>query len=106
MNKLVKIEVTKEDIKKGIMCSKISCPIGLAVQRYLRANYKNGAKELGVVNNSTLRIRERRRRKDGRFWMFAAHALPERARRFIDKFDAGEKVTPFSFKVQVLASQG
>lgn len=80
------ITVTKTDIKKGKKESTTCCPIALAVKRKLKKP------QLIYVFRDEIRF--------GRQWGNNYDNdidLPKSAVKFIDKFDDGEKVKPFSF---------
>lgn len=77
----VKIEITKSDIKKGKKQQIDSCPIALAIKRKLKA--RNICVSDGVAFNL----------EGNEYWV----DLPNKASYFIDNFDDGLKVKPFSF---------
>lgn len=79
----VKIDVTAKDIKNGIAVDGENCPIGRAVQRV-------GFKGVCVSNDEF----------EFNFGEFAVN-LPKKASKFISKFDAGTKVKPFTFVINI-----
>lgn len=83
MKKLT-INVTAEDIRLGKKDQPASCAIARAAKRL-------GLKKVNVDNTLDFS-------KDGREW-FAV--LPSKAKEFINRFDDGAKVKPFSFSVEV-----
>ena len=72
------IEITKEDIEKGIPGDKCACPVALAI---LRAgdfwNISVGSEEM-IVNNTK-------------------HTAPTIVKIFVWRFDRGAAVEPFKF---------
>ena len=76
-----KITVTAMHIKIGVPLSSLACPIFLAAKGA-------GLREVSVYCYS-MRV--------GPYKL----SLPEKAQDFIRRFDAGEKVAPFSFTVEV-----
>jgi hypothetical protein len=83
------IKVTAADIKKGKRNSVCSCPIALAVRRQLRA--KRG--EIAVTGSVSLQP------KKLPWWAENSieYGLTDRASDFIENFDAGRPVKPFTF---------
>ena len=76
---VIRIEVTEDDIRKGIKFSAHSCPLALALKRAL--NHPNawiGPDSFGVADDSLGRT-------------------PPTAITFIKTFDGGNKVEPFVF---------
>lgn len=82
----VTIEVTKEDIEKGIKHDARSCPINLAMRRRV---YAKMDVHKGYVNMESL---------TGRYYQAV---LPETAVEFIQKFDSGVEVKPFRFQLKI-----
>lgn len=80
----LKVNVTRDDIKRGIPEDESYCPIARAVRRL-------GKKKLVLV--------------DADICVLGLHdfKLPRKAAKFIDKFDNGETVKPFSFTMQEYA---
>lgn len=74
------IDVIGADIKKGKKNEREECPIALAVKRLLPWNEV-------AVNEDTLEIDT------------MSFGLPKDAEKFVEKFDAGEKVKPFKFSI-------
>ena len=79
--KRVKITVTREDIRRGKSCRSRECPIALASRRALPTVDI-------VVNCRTLD-------------MANCVRITESAHRFLQDFDLGKPVKPFSFTVLV-----
>jgi hypothetical protein len=74
------IDVTQEDIERGyIVCR--DCPIELAVMRADKTINFVKAGKLGLIMKNN------------------CYALPSIALEFIEKFDNGHKVEPFSFEI-------
>ena len=94
----MKIQVTKEDIKKGEQGSCEWCPVALAIQRTY--DLKNGKDKMVTVDGDHVGI-----------WQDSVeqhYQLPQIARDFIHSFDNYSKVVcgdfwkyfkPFSFKI-------
>ena len=80
----MKITVTKEDIRKGKIGRQKSCPIALAI---LRSGLKFGwyGVDVDMVYLKGLDEIE----------------LPSKATKFIDLFDEGKIVKPFSFNLPI-----
>ena len=76
------VKVTRRDIKNGHLKDEKSCPIALALRRL---SFK-GCKV------------------DGYDWSFgnAEAKLPKSARNFVEAFDNGKPVKPFSFRTRNL----
>ena len=77
------IEVTQEDIEKGIRMSSLSCPIALALRRTTGRDLRVGH----------LHIRDGENFSNG----VIAHSTWS-MQKFIDHFDSGEPVKPFRFR--------
>lgn len=77
-----KIEVTKKDIKGGKRGDGYSCPIALAVRRTLGIN---------IISVDNISVDFPFEGKG-----FSAE-IPTKVQRFIDSFDDGQDVKPFSF---------
>lgn len=96
----MKIQVTKEDIKKGEQGSCEWCPVALAIQRTY--DLKNGKDKMVTVDDNSVGI-----------WQDSVeqhYQLPQIARDFIHDFDnsdyikkhyniKNEQLKPFSFKI-------
>lgn len=77
------INVTQEDIERGKRNSCFQCPLVYAISRAL---------DCGVhVHRNCFFVRDE----------LDDYSLPQSAIDFIAAFDAGEKVEPFSFEVEV-----
>lgn len=79
---LVEVEVTQEDIDKGICFNGAHCPLSRAIGRAMKTKVEVGTHHAHVL---------------GEFQSY----LPEEAIRFRRAFDNSEKVEPFSFKLGV-----
>lgn len=73
------INVTWEDINKGISGDCYSCPIALAINRCFRNRTEVGGKD--IYNRES------------------KYQLTKNCQRFIDSFDKGELVYPFHFRL-------
>jgi len=82
MKKII-IKVTKEDITKGVEKGTTTCPIALAVKRIspFVLRYVLGIDIWDTEGNR--------------------YSMPLKAQNFIINFDAGEKVKPFNFKLEI-----
>jgi hypothetical protein len=80
------VEVTAEDIEKGVCQDSDSCPIALAVHRL------PGIEEV-CVDNDVLWVRT----AEGKL----ASGMPAEAAKFVDSFDNRGAVQPFSFDIEV-----
>lgn len=78
----MKIHVTREDIDLGERGSCLSCPIALAVKR--QADIASVRVEVASIRVGS-----------------AKAILPDEARRFVDHFDYGRDVHPFSFDLPI-----
>lgn len=79
---MIEINVTQEDINKGIKSDCSKCPIALAANRVI----PNGALAVGGASITYWNEKEA-----------ISILLPEIALKFIRDFDSGRKVKPFSF---------
>lgn len=80
----MKIHVKRKHIKAGKKGDPYYCPIALAIKE-LKPNYQHihvGGCDISYIH------------KDTEYWL----DLPEEASDFIDNFDEGDKVKPFTFK--------
>lgn len=84
----MKVQVTQSHIDKGVQASCYNCPIS---QSLLENN-----KELNevIVKQGSV---EMYWKNDG----YSFYHLPESAMNFIRDFDAGEKVNPFEFELNI-----
>lgn len=80
------IKVTQEDIDGGITDDMRLCPIALAVRRITK-------EDLVEVDENTIYIETIIGRSP------KLYKTSKTAKKFIQDFDAGEKVKPFSFKL-------
>ncbi len=79
-----KIEVTATDIKKGEPFNVYTCPIGRAISRTLRIKSVYVAELIEY-------------HKSGKYFVAT---LPVKVEKFIDRFDGGKLVKPFSFTLE------
>jgi hypothetical protein len=77
------IEVTERDVKVGVQRDPFACPIARALKRAFRATEVS-------VGTSIADVDERR-----------GLQLPKRAQNFIERFDEGKTMKPFSFRLRV-----
>ena len=76
MEKLV-VHVTQDDINKGVEGNSHLCPIARAVRRL--------GKKRVTVDGAQIQVRSR--------W----YEMPYKAEKFVDRFDMGKRVKPFTF---------
>lgn len=81
----VTIEVTQEDIDRGIRESCTCCPIANAMKRILKPD--------------DVRVRNKETWTSYRY-VELTHLLPNEAAKFIRYFDNGETVHPFTFELE------
>lgn len=84
----MRVQVTQEDIDKGVDCDSGRCPIARALLRQVP----------GVVSVCVTVDGVDYAKADGRF---AAVELPREAVRFITLFDDGRLVSPFEFDLNL-----
>lgn len=77
----LKINVTKDDIRNGIPSMTTACPIARAFKRVKILNVR--------VHNTSYKVKD------------LTYRLPKKAQRFINDFDNGYFVEPFSFNVGI-----
>lgn len=77
----LRIDVTEKDIRLGHVKDPWSCPIARGGRRAARKKCVVGTKDVTIGHINV--------------------PLPKRAQRFIERFDAGLAVKPFSFTVRV-----
>ncbi len=85
MSKKVRINVTQRDIERGIRFTSYTCPIARAARRH--PELKGCA-----VSPDSLAF-------DNSGWVWTP--LPEKACEFVDSFDGGRPVKPFSFTLEL-----
>ncbi len=110
----LKIDVTQEDINNGCQCNESNCPIARAGMRAVAE--ATGRKDLMVNVNYAFTIFERElaetNRDENGKWMWtlplvhgqeciASMILPDKAKKFVQRFDNDIPVKPFSFVVEV-----
>lgn len=81
----VVITVTESHIKRGNIAESKSCPIALAFHSKKYTNVDVDGDTVVFTNRSGREI---------------DFALPNKAKKFIDRFDSGKKVKPFSFTLK------
>ena len=80
-----KITITNEDIRRGVRNNACACPVALAIKRVMPK-----ATSVAVsCSRVTYKVGDQRVWKD----------LPKEAYVFIENFDEGFKVKPFSFSL-------
>lgn len=85
--KYIEVDVKKEDIEKGRPNDSGRCPIALALGRMYECPCVVG-ESAWITNEDGERMRLE---------------LPNKAVAFVDRFDFGKKVKPFSFRATVEA---
>ena len=81
--KKLRIRVTKKNIKYGKPNTTDFCPIALAVKSKIKTSNVS-------VDGETIELTSSR-------FNGAIYDLPVRAQKFVDRFDTGDSVKPFSF---------
>lgn len=74
----IKINVTKDHIRRGVRGSACDCPIALALKQTLITHNVSVSSTAIVVNN-------------------IGFSVDKKDLRFIERFDAGQPVRPYSF---------
>ena len=87
--KQITVCVTKDDIQNGVANDAEACPVGRALSRHNFSSVEVGAVEGEVSFYDQNRDEAVERR------------LPPKAAKFIAAFDAGKKVKPFKFHINV-----
>lgn len=83
----MRVEITKEDIDNGTPCSNYSCPIALALKRY----YPDKVISVGKLWISI----------EGVYYKLRYYKDSPIVRKFIQDFDHGMFVEPFSFDLPI-----
>jgi hypothetical protein len=83
----ITVNVTQRDIERGIRSKCSDCPVALAVKRALGKRVK----VFSGVSTSYLYLDHNKK----------PFPLPASAVEFIDRFDSGHKVEPFTFKLKL-----
>ncbi len=86
------VDVTAENIAKGVKDDCSRCPVALAIRRALSLNV-NETSDYVTVNEDEIEIR-----RDGRNLSIET---PEVAEEFILNFDYGDPVEPFTFPLEL-----
>ena len=93
----VRIRITEEDIMRGAVHSRNLCPIARAARRGSPPS-RTGIPPFGLRSVAVER---------DWLWMPSGNApLPERASRWLYRFDRGKRVRPFSFRVFLQPNPG
>ena len=79
---MVKINVTAKDIEKGVYESIYLCPVARAIKRATKGIQPAVFPKTVVIDGLTF-------------------GLPEQATEFINEYDRGNEVKPFSFKMEL-----
>ena len=98
MENIVVIEVTEEDIKKGVRADCGKCPIALAIGRHLPEDICVDVKYTYAHfyrQHNTLELRD----------FLYRYKMPTEAGEFINQFDAGIKVRPIKFTIAKLSNE-
>jgi hypothetical protein len=89
MMKTVTITVTAQDIQSGTQCAAFGCPVALAVNRHLNADFKSGWAQTRFTVASISNPNDPKN--------FVDHVVPSAASDFIIRFDQKQPVKPFTF---------
>ena len=87
------IEVTQDDIDKGLRCNGTECPVALALQRYV--------KDAALVTSAFVYFERKWQGSHPYFDTNKIAETPAVASRFILDFDQHKSVTPFSFNLDI-----
>ncbi len=90
------IKVTKTDIKNGKKSDPYECPVGLALARALKKKFNGNS-----YTSSHYTIWGNAITFSGDYRGYFDTALPAKALKFLEAFDAGLPVKPFQFNVSV-----
>ena len=74
------VKITKAHIRDGVRGSECNCPIGLALQDALLTSEVSVTADRILVNNISFEV-------------------DKRDLRFMERFDSGERVRPYSFSI-------
>jgi hypothetical protein len=85
----IKVSVTEEDILRGKRLVARACPIARAIRRDARM-----WKRVSVYGNYCNYY-------DSRGWFMNMSKLPKKCETFVNRFDEGKKVNPFSFIIRL-----
>jgi hypothetical protein len=88
MAKTIRVEVTAEDIRKGVVGSCDACPVAKA----LRRTFRTKSATVYYVRSATPRCSVKK---------LDALPLPLDAAKFAANFDDGKPVSPFSFDLRI-----
>lgn len=91
-SKTVVVKVTALDIKNGIMEDDELCPVAIALKRY-----KNELRRCAMLTEVSVGILG----IELSFSESASIKFPAPARKFIERFDGGLPVKPFSFRIRL-----
>lgn len=92
----IRVEVTAEDIAKGVPQECNSCPVAIAVGRACPAAVKVG------VDGATIDIYAAWDVESDAKSEYVVARTPREVNEFIKRFDNGDPVGPFSFDLEVI----
>lgn len=105
---LVTISVTDDDIKEGHRCDCYYCPVARAIQRMLKPSSASINQVLAEVTPrgvtiiyNTITISDVLGMTHHNLCSLEKIRIPEPATFFINRYDGGHKVTPFSFELDI-----
>jgi hypothetical protein len=79
----VTVKITADDIAAGETVSANNCPIALALKRHFPRRKEIAVGDWSIRLGSTV------------------IGIPKKAERFLDRFDDGKRVRPFSFEIEI-----
>lgn len=92
----MKIRVTRKHIDLGVPCSMSRCPIALAIKE------KTGSWRVRVEHGSVKFLKPGESiRFDDLGYVVGSVLIASKATEFIDKFDLGRDVKPFTFNLDI-----
>lgn len=86
----LRIEITADDVRRGIQGDAESCPVALAARRAFNCDEHDI-----TIDGENLDYDG----PDQIFWPFDGADLPEEVRQAIDEFDRTGRMTPFAFTI-------
>ena len=83
----MKIEITQHDIDYGVRGEYSLCPIARAVKRKINGEVIVSGDHISIFTTDIIR-------------KYSYYKLPQKAKDFMQRFDDGKKVKPFTFEAR------
>lgn len=83
----MKIEITQHDIDYGVQGECQLCPIARAVKRKINGEVRVFGDDISIFTTDIIR-------------RYRYYKLPQKAKDFMQRFDDGKKVRPFTFEAR------